>query len=109
MSIRPLPSLLLAAAASAALMVSAQTAIAGSCLQYYTCGPGHPGADLSAADQTPPGHPPLPTDRQYWTPRHYGHWYYWGYPRVRGYSQNPVYIPYNYGQESAAPVDPAGG
>ena len=109
MLIQPLRSLLLGAAASAGVALTAIPAEAGTCLEYYWCGPGHPGAVLSGAAQTPPGHPPLPTDRQYWTPRHYGHWYYWGFPRVRGYSQNPVYIPYNYGQGGGAPVDPAGG
>jgi len=104
-----LRTLLLSVAVSAAMTLADRPVHAGSCLGYYWCGPGHPGAVLSGADQIPPGHPPLPTDRQYWAPRNYGHWGYWGYPRVRGYSQNPVYIPYNYGQGGGPPVDPAGG
>jgi hypothetical protein len=94
--------LFLGIAAGAMLVAAATSATAGGCLEYYWCGPGHPNANLSGADQTPYGHPPLPTDRQYWAPRNYGHWHQWGYPRVRGYSQNPVYVPYMYGQEPAA-------
>ncbi len=101
---RPLHSFMFGAAVAVAMSLTVQPANAGGCLAYYWCGPGHPGADLSGAAQTPPGHPPLPTDSQYWTPRHYGHWHYWGYPRVRGYSQNPQYVPYSYGQDAAGPA-----
>jgi hypothetical protein len=94
---------LLAGAAVSAVLATTQPAQAGGCLSYYWCGPGHPTANLSEANMLPPGHPPLPTDRQYWAPRHYGHWHYWGYPRVRGYSANPPFQPYAYGQYPSYP------